>query len=151
MAVKAVNDTTGSNGLIPTLLVFKVYPRISHNSPPSPTITKRAKAIRKAMAEMRKLTASRQMSAALNARNGPDPAARDPMKLPLQNEVRIWRKNKGQQGLYKMLAYEGHNVTLKLPNGPISFRSTIVVLYFKGDNQDISDTFVDSSATKGNT
>jgi hypothetical protein len=83
MAVKAVNDTAGSDGLVPTLLVFGAYPRISYNSPFSPIITKRAKAIRKIMAEMRKLTASRQMSAALNARNGPDPAARDPMKLPL--------------------------------------------------------------------
>jgi hypothetical protein len=83
MAIKTVNDTTGSDGLIPTLLVFEAYPRISHNSPFSPTIIKRAKAIRKTMAKMRKLTAFRQMSAALNARNGPDPAARDPMKLPL--------------------------------------------------------------------
>jgi hypothetical protein len=95
MAVKVVNNTTGSDGLIPILLVFKAYPRISHNSPSSPIITKRAKAIRKTMAEVRKLTVSRQMSAALNACNGPDPAARDPMKLPLQNEMRVWRKNKG--------------------------------------------------------
>jgi hypothetical protein len=150
MAVKAVNDTAGSDGLISTLLVFEVYPRISHDSPPSPTITKRAKAIRKAMAEMRKLTASRQVSAALNARNGPDPVARDPMKLLLQNEMRIWRKNKEWQSLYKVLAHEGHNVTLKLPNGSINFRSIMVASYFRSDNQDISDTSVDPSAAKGN-
>jgi hypothetical protein len=83
MAIKIVNDTTGPDGLISTLFVFEVYSRISHNSPSSPTIIKRAKAILRAMAEVRKLIASRQMSAALNARNGPDPAARDPMKLPL--------------------------------------------------------------------
>jgi hypothetical protein len=151
MAVKAVNDTTGSDGLVLILLVFGAYPRISHNSPPSPTIIKRAEAIRKAMAEVRKLTAFRQVSAALNARNGPDPAARDPIKLPLQSEVRVWRKNKGWQGPYKVLAYEGHNVTLELPNGPTNFRSTIVASYFRGDDQDNSDTPVDPSAAKGNT
>jgi hypothetical protein len=59
MAVKAVNNTAGPDGLVLILLVFEAYPRISHNSPFSPTITKRAKAIRKAMAEVRKLTASR--------------------------------------------------------------------------------------------
>jgi hypothetical protein len=150
MTVKVVNDTTGSDGLIPTLLVFKAYPRIFHNSPPSPIITKRAKAIRKAMAEVRKLTASRQVSAALNARNGPDPAARDPIKLPLQSEMRVWRENKGWQGPYKMLAYEGHNVILKLPNGSTSFRLIMIAPYFRGDNQDISDISVDPSATKGN-
>jgi hypothetical protein len=55
MAVKAVNDTAGPDGLVPILLVFEAYPRISHNSSSSPIITKRAKAIRKAMAEVRKL------------------------------------------------------------------------------------------------
>jgi hypothetical protein len=151
MAIKAVNNTADSDGLVPTLLVFEAYPRISHNSSFSPIITKRAEAIRKAMAEVRKLTAFRQMSAALNARNGPDPAARDPMKLPLQNEMRVWRKNKGWQGLYKMLAHEGHNVILELPNGSISFRLTIVASYFRGDDQNISDIFVNLFAAKGNT
>ena len=37
MAVKAVNDTTGPNGLVPTLLVYGAYPRISN--PDSPTLS----------------------------------------------------------------------------------------------------------------
>jgi hypothetical protein len=45
MAVKTVNDTAGFNGLIPTLLVFGAFPRISHDSPFSPSIIKRAKAV----------------------------------------------------------------------------------------------------------
>jgi hypothetical protein len=32
MIVKAVNDTAGPDGLIPILLVFGAYSRISHNS-----------------------------------------------------------------------------------------------------------------------
>jgi hypothetical protein len=38
MAIKAINDTIGPNGLIPTLLVFRAYLRISVDSTPSPNI-----------------------------------------------------------------------------------------------------------------
>ena len=34
MAVKAINDTAGPNGLVPKLLVFGAYPRISRLDPP---------------------------------------------------------------------------------------------------------------------
>jgi hypothetical protein len=39
MAVKALNDTAGPNGLVLTLLVFGVYPRINNDSPLSLDIT----------------------------------------------------------------------------------------------------------------
>jgi hypothetical protein len=55
MAVKAVNDTTGPNRLVPTLLVYGAYPRISNLDPPAPSIIDQAATIRKAMAEMVKL------------------------------------------------------------------------------------------------
>jgi hypothetical protein len=134
MVIKAVNDTIDPNSLIPILLVFEAYSRISYNSSFSLIITKRAEAIWKTMAEMRKLTAFRQVSAALNVRNGSDPAACDPIKLSLQNEMRVWRENKKWQNFYKMLAHEGHNVILKLPNSPINFRSIIIVPYFRSDD-----------------
>jgi hypothetical protein len=35
MAVKAVNDTAGPNGLVPTLLVYGAYLRISKLDPPA--------------------------------------------------------------------------------------------------------------------
>ena len=38
MAVKAVNDTAGLDGLVPTLLVFGAFPRLSPSDPPSPSI-----------------------------------------------------------------------------------------------------------------
>ena len=57
MAVKAVNDTAGPNGLVPTLLVYGVYPRISNLDPSAPSIMERVAAIRKAMAEIVKLRA----------------------------------------------------------------------------------------------
>ena len=42
MAVKAINDTAGPNGLVPTLLVYGAYLRISNLGPPAPSIMERA-------------------------------------------------------------------------------------------------------------
>jgi hypothetical protein len=148
MAVKAVNDTAGSNGLIPTLLIFGAFPRISHNSPLSPSITKRAKAVNQAIKELRKHMAARQVNAALNICNGPDPAAYSPMNLSLQNEVRVWRENGGWQGPFRVVAHNGQNVTLELPNGPATFRSTMVAPYYRSSNQDISDASNDHTSVE---
>ena len=38
MAVKAVNNTAGPNRLIPTLLVYRAYPKIGNLNPPAPSI-----------------------------------------------------------------------------------------------------------------
>jgi len=57
MAVKAVNNTTSPNKLVPTLLVYGAYLRISNLNPPTPSITERAAAIQKAIAEIVKLRA----------------------------------------------------------------------------------------------
>ena len=57
MAVKAVNNTAGPNRLVPTLLVYGAYPRISNLDPPALSITERAAIIRKAMAKIVKLWA----------------------------------------------------------------------------------------------
>jgi hypothetical protein len=55
MAVKAINDLARPDRIIPTLLVFKVYPRITKIDALLPSITKRAKAIRAATKEVRRL------------------------------------------------------------------------------------------------
>jgi hypothetical protein len=41
MAVKAVNDTASLDRLVPTLLVYGAYLRISNLDPPAPSITER--------------------------------------------------------------------------------------------------------------
>jgi hypothetical protein len=55
MAVKAVNNTTSPNRLVPTLLVYRAYPWISNLDPPAPSIIDRAAIIQKAIAEIIKL------------------------------------------------------------------------------------------------
>jgi len=37
MAFKAINDTAGPDGLVPTLLTFGAYPRMTEMDPPAPT------------------------------------------------------------------------------------------------------------------
>jgi len=45
MAIKAINDLARPNRIIPTLLVFRVYPQITKIDTLLLSITKRAKAI----------------------------------------------------------------------------------------------------------
>jgi len=87
MAVKAVNNTTSPNRLVPTLLVYKAYPRISNLGPPAPSIIERAAAIRKVMAKIAKLRAKQTINNALYHRNGPNTTL--VYNLPLNSKVLI--------------------------------------------------------------
>jgi hypothetical protein len=57
MAVKAINNTAGLNGLVPTFLVYGAYLKINKLDSPAPSVTDRAAVIWKAMAEIVKLQA----------------------------------------------------------------------------------------------
>src|ERR1700722_19657899 len=104
MAVKAVNNTTGPDRLVPTLLVYKAYLRISNLNPPTPLITEQAAIIRKAMAEIVKLRAKQTINNALYYRNGPN--ITPVYVLPLNPKVLIWRKSGKWTRPYCLLAVE---------------------------------------------
>jgi hypothetical protein len=55
MAIKAINNTAGLNSLVPILLVFRAYPRMTLADPPAPLIIKRSKAIQDTIRELRSL------------------------------------------------------------------------------------------------
>ena len=93
MAVKAVNDSAGPDGIVPTLLVFGAYPRMIQDSAPSPLVTQRAEAIHKTIKEIRRLHAERQVRDALAMRNGPN--TKIILNLPIQSDVRVWREKNG--------------------------------------------------------
>ena len=133
MAVKAINDTAGPDGLVPTLLVFGAYPRMTDDSPPSFSVVQRAEAIRKATSEARRALAKRQVRNALSARNGPDTT---PLHtLPLQSKVRVWRGKNGWQGPFELIAVEGETCTVANKAGITSkFRSTIVQPYLDDEH-----------------
>ena len=134
MAVKCVNDTANPGGIVPTLLVFGAYSRISDDSPPSPSMIQRAKATKKAMDELRKLQAERKVKDALNTRNGPSSAAT--LNLAIQSEVRVWREKKeGKRarwtGPYTLLAVEGETCTVQVNDKAVNFRATVVKPYHR--------------------
>jgi hypothetical protein len=87
MAVKAVNNTAGPNGLVPTLLVYRAYLRISNLGPPAPFIAERVAVIRKVIAEIVKLRAKQTVNNALYYRNGPNITL--VYNLPLNSKVLI--------------------------------------------------------------
>ncbi|KAI1005289.1 hypothetical protein K3495_g2938 [Podosphaera aphanis] len=132
MAVKAVNDSAGPDGLVPTLLVFGAYPRMSSSDPPTPSINQRAAAIRRAMTEISKIRAENQVNAALSQRNGPNTS--DVHDLPVNSDVLVWRENNSGQGghwdgPYKLVGIENETCKINLPSGPKDFRSTVVRPY----------------------
>ena len=99
MDVKAINYTSSSNGLVPTLLVFGVHSRISMYNALSPTITSCAAAIKNAMKEVQRVRAERQVADALNQRNGPGPMVSVVPDLPLNLDLLVWREcNAGHSG-----------------------------------------------------
>ena len=55
MAFKAFNDTASLDGLVPILLVFSTYLWMAELDIPLPTVTQRANAVKKAIAEICKL------------------------------------------------------------------------------------------------
>ncbi|EED22642.1 conserved hypothetical protein [Talaromyces stipitatus ATCC 10500] len=142
MAVKAVNDTAGPDGYVPTLLVFGAYPRITDYSPPASTVVQRAAAVKKAMTEVRRLHTVRQVNNALNTRNGPSSTLVH--RLPLNSDVLVWREGgtgyPGKwKGPYKLISIDGETCTVELPNGPTKFRSTVVKPYYKDDDSEHKD------------
>jgi hypothetical protein len=93
MAIKAINDSAKPDKIVLTLLVFGSCLRMTEINAPSPTIVKRAKAIRAATKEVYRLHTKRQVNDALAIRNGLNTIAT--VDLPLQSDVRVWRENKG--------------------------------------------------------
>jgi hypothetical protein len=128
MAIKALNDTAGPNGIVPTLLVFGAYPRINIESPPSPDMVERANAVRKATKVIRAERAKLDVNRAMNTRNGPSPNV---LNLPLKTEVMIWREKKGWMGPYEIMGIDGRDITVHLDNGPVSVRWTHVRQYHR--------------------
>jgi hypothetical protein len=134
-AVKAVNDTAGPNGLVPTLLVFGAYPRMTDTSPPAPTQRQRAVAIKKAMDAVRAAHAERKVSDALATRNGPDT---EPLKeLPLQSLVRVWREEGKWTGPYRLIGVDGEVCIVQGQNKEQRFSTTVVRPYHEAPEEPV--------------
>ena len=132
MAVKAINNTASPNRLVPTLLVYGAYLRISKLDPPTLSIIDRAAAIQKAIAKIIKLRAKQTINNALYYYNGPNITL--VYNLPLNSKVLIQRKSGKQTGSYRLLATEDETCYIQLPSGLTNFRSISVKPYFQSKN-----------------
>jgi hypothetical protein len=140
MAFKAVNDTAGPDGLVPTLLVYGALPRMVEYDAPSPTVAQRSAALKKATMEIQKLRAKRLVADALGTRNGP--STTEIHDLTINSDVLVWREgNTGQpgswEGPYKLVAINGEDCVLSLPRGNTTFRSTSVKPLYVPDESTI--------------
>lgn len=137
MAVKAINDSVGPEGLVPTLLVFGALPRLGlPTDAPTPSTFQRATALRKATAEMSRHFASRQIKDALATRNGPDVS--DIHTAPIGSAVLVYRPSKDMwEGPYSLLDIQGEDIIVLTPKGPQKFRSTVVKRYVSPSNSSV--------------
>jgi hypothetical protein len=87
MAFKALNDSIGPDGLVPTLLVFGAYPRMTPTDALAASVTQRSKALKKATIKIQKIQAERKVADALAIRNGPSTTAIH--GLPLNSQVLV--------------------------------------------------------------
>jgi hypothetical protein len=92
MTIKTVNDTAGPDGLVPTLLVFSTYPRMTTTDTPSFTVTERGKAITKAIKQIAELHAKRQVTDVLRQQNGPNIS--DTLNVLISEDVLVYREDK---------------------------------------------------------
>jgi hypothetical protein len=86
IVVKAINDTASLNRLVPTLLVFRAYLRMT-DTDSTLTITERVLAIHKVMDEITKIRAENQVKEALRQRNGLNTSAIH--NMPLNSNVLV--------------------------------------------------------------
>ncbi len=83
--------------------------------------------IEKAMTEMRKFRAERQVADALNIRN--DLTVTSIHDLSLNLNVLIWRENKKWTKSFKLLDMNDEICKIELSSESIDFRSTVIKLY----------------------
>lgn len=133
MAVKAINDSVGPDGLVPMLLVFGALPRLRlPTDHPMPSTFKRAVALGKATSTMSKHFASRQVRDALNTRNGPD--VTDIQSTPIGAPILVYRPEKDLwDGLFTLLDIQGEDATVLTLKGLTKFCSTVVKPYLAAD------------------
>lgn len=127
LAVKAVNDTIGPEGLVPTLLVFGAIPRPA-TVEPAKCQMERARALEKAMDAVTREQAKRRIALGLKSKSpkGVEHST-ELRKLPAGAKVYVFRqKTKKWEGPFIFVEIQGETVTVQLPAGRKIFRSSVV-------------------------
>ena len=128
LAVKAVNDTVGPEGLCPTLLVYGTLPRPARKIP-SHTQLQRAKAKDEATKQILKEHAKRKIAFGLKHCRGPKgkEQSSELYKLPAGSPVYVYREvSKSWEGPFPFINIDGETVVVQLPHGRRIFRSSVI-------------------------
>lgn len=89
LAIKAINDRAGPQGLVPTLLIFGVMPRISVVPSELPDQISRMAAMHSARKEMTAFIAKDRLSTAIRA-NVPAAAMKN---IKVGSDILVYREN----------------------------------------------------------
>ncbi len=140
---KILNDSIELDDLIFTLLVFEAYLRMIEMNVSSSTIIQRTIAMRKAMKEVQKFIAIRQMNDVLNTRKKFIIILIH--ELSLNSSVLIFRENKGTnqseawKESFKLLSIQSESAIVELSNESIKFRIISFKSYYQNDNHADND------------
>jgi hypothetical protein len=93
MAIKTIKNTTGPDGLVLTLLVFGTYLQIATTNTSFLMITEHSKAITKAIKQIAKLYAKKQVINALKQQNSLN--INNTLNVLISKDVLVYKKDKG--------------------------------------------------------
>lgn len=119
MAVKFVNDTIGSEGLCPTLLVYGAIPRPPRKTPADSQMC-RAKTIDAASDAVQKEQAKHRLAFALKHTKGTKSKEQEGVlhKQPSDTSVLVYRqKAKGWEGPFPLVTMNDRTAVIQLPSG----------------------------------
>nr|AHF58602.1 polyprotein [Chondrus crispus] len=131
---KAMNDTCGPEGLVPTILVFGAIPKIAAQPSGQPTQEQRMNLMQTARAEMEKITARLRMKTILKKRTPSSSHA----TVSEGDPVLVWRK-RGKHSLwtgpFEVIAVHGKIITISEDNGRArDFNASCVKIYLEDDH-----------------
>jgi hypothetical protein len=131
MIVKTINDTVDCDELMLILLIFETYFCMHIMNLSILSIIQRVMTIEKAIIEIRKFRAERQIFVAFNIRN--DSIIISIHESLLNSDVLIWRDNFNQRDKwiesFKLLDVEDETCKIVLSFESIDFRSTVIKLF----------------------
>ena len=144
MIIKTVNDTAEANGLVFTLLIFGAYSRMHHLNPSASNIVQRVVVIIKAMNEIKKMMAKKQIRDALNTKNDFDSIINHLHDLSINSEILVWResnanKSKNWTDPFKMLGMKKKTCKIAMFYGTIDFKNIVIKLFFKNESENVTN------------
>jgi hypothetical protein len=144
IAFKAINNTTGPDSLVLTLLVYSVLSQMIEYDTLLPSIIQHSATLKKTISEIQKLQTKRLVIKALSTRNGPN--ITDIHDLVFNSDILVWRKgNTGQsgswEGPYKLVTVNDKNYILELPYNNITFCLISVKLFYIPDTESVNTKY----------